>query len=110
MPDTKIVPQPDPTAAEILRRMADSQQRMALNLRELGTLLGAPQPEDEAARLRARFRQHLIDPAPVSPARDECDCEICGRFVPLEQRSGFAARHGATVHCNCLTAQMEASR
>ena len=110
MADNRILPHPEPSAADILRQMAESQQRMSLNLRELGHILGAEPTVSETERLRLRFRAHLIDPAHVPPYREGCDCEICGRFVPLEQRSGFAARHGATVHCNCLSAQIEASR
>jgi len=46
--------------------------------------------------------------APSAVSHDGYDCEICGRPVPVEQMSGFAARNGAVIHINCLTAQMSA--
>lgn len=55
-----------------------------------------------------------MSPPPTTPHNvshnDACDCEICGRYVELEQMSGFAWRHGAMVHINCLAGQMDARR
>jgi hypothetical protein len=85
MPDAPILPHTTPDAAEILRQIASSQARMALNLRELNAILGTPDC-------------------------DAYDCEICGSPVPASDRSGFAARHGSTCHSQCFDTQYNASR
>lgn len=42
----------------------------------------------------------------VQPSHDEYTCEICDDPVAEADRSGFAARHGAICHVNCISAQM----
>ena len=83
--------------------VAVSQARHAAALRELANiLLGTPRAP------------RTIEPEPTTPPpmthNDACDCEICGRYVELEQMSGFAWRHGAMCHINCLAGQMDARR
>lgn len=76
---------------EQIQDFAASQRRHLADLRELADIL---------------------DPRGAPPAvpHDGYNCEICGRPVPVEAMSGFAARSGAVIHINCLTAQMEESR
>jgi hypothetical protein len=101
MPDTLSVHHPD-ALDKTLAAFAASQQRHLALLRTItGALLGG---QSKAAR--------ALPPAPSTPhalsSVDVCDCEICGSYVPADQMSGFAWRHGAVVHVNCLTAQMDA--
>lgn len=66
-------------------------------------------------RAQARELRLLLDytteqgPSPLGmplPSHDGYDCEICGTWVDPIDMEPFAARHGAVVHCNCLTVQM----
>lgn len=80
---------PASTHAELLRQIHDLEASMRRHTASLALLNGALG-------------------TPTAVPNDGYDCEICGRPVPVEAMSGFAARNGAVVHCNCLNAQMSA--
>jgi hypothetical protein len=86
-----------------LTALSESQARHAAALRELAHIL-----------LGTTRAPRTIEPVPTAPPPtahdDACDCEICGRSVAADDMSGFAWRHGAMVHINCLAGQMDARR